>query len=65
MSNFGGSGVERQQLSDQVQAKIAEMKQALITVQPHERLTVINELKDWLVAGGGVGAKTATGTQGG
>ncbi len=64
MSNFGASGVERQQLSDREQTTIAEMKQSLITLQPHERLTVINELKDWLVAGG-VGAKTATDTLGG
>ncbi|MDP9312339.1 MAG: hypothetical protein M3R24_15870 [Chloroflexota bacterium] len=60
MSNFGTSGAERQQLSDQVQTTIAEMKQALTKLPPNERVIAFGELKDW-VNTQGAGYATETG----
>ncbi len=60
MSNFGTSGAERQQLSDQVQTTIAEMKQALTKLPPSERVIAFGELKDWVNAQG-AGYATETG----
>ncbi|MDP9317282.1 MAG: hypothetical protein M3R24_41575 [Chloroflexota bacterium] len=53
------SGVERQQLSDQVQTTIAEMKESLTKLPPNERLIAFNELKDW-VNTQGAGYETET-----
>ncbi len=62
MSNFGGSGVERQQLSETVQTTIAEMKQALTKLPPNERVIAFGELKDWVnTQGAGYETETRSG----